>query len=89
MKRTAIIMIMTAILAIVSTGCGSQKQNVEPTVSGGTYQGSSQNRLASMAKYGDWRTLDAQPLEPGTERLVEDWAQYYLERPIRSLRLLD
>ena len=33
---------------------------------------------------GDWRTL-----EPGTERLVEDWAQYYLERPIRSLRLLD
>ena len=38
---------------------------------------------------GDWRTLDAQPLEPGTERLVEDWAQYYLERPIRSLRLLD
>ena len=50
-------MIMTAILAIVSTGCGSQKQNVEPTVSGGTYQGSSQNRLAAMAKYGDWRTL--------------------------------
>ena len=48
---------MTAILAIVSTGCGSQKQNVEPTISGGTYQGSSQNRLASMAKYGDWRTL--------------------------------
>lgn len=38
---------------------------------------------------GDWRTLDAQPLEPGAERLVEDWAQYYLERPIRSLRLLD
>ena len=37
----------------------------------------------------DRRTLDAQPLEPGAERLVEDWAQYYLERPIRSLRLLD
>ena len=44
---------------------------------------------ASAAVLPQRRTLDAQPLEPGTERLVEDWAQYYLERPIRSLRLLD
>lgn len=48
---------MMAVLAIAGTGCGSQKQNTEPAVSGGTYQGSSKDRLASIAKYGDWKTL--------------------------------
>ena len=38
---------------------------------------------------GDWSVLDAGTLEPSTERLVEEWGEYYLERPIRSLRLLD
>jgi DNA repair protein RecO (recombination protein O) len=38
---------------------------------------------------GDWSVLDATPLEASTEQLVEDWGEYYLERPIRSLRLID
>ncbi|KAB7785721.1 DNA repair protein RecO [Bifidobacterium cebidarum] len=38
---------------------------------------------------GDWTVLDGVPLQRVTEELVEDWAEYYLERPIRSLRLID
>ncbi|QOL34473.1 DNA repair protein RecO [Bifidobacterium lemurum] len=38
---------------------------------------------------GDWNVLEGGTLEPATERLVEEWGEYYLERPIRSLRLLD
>lgn len=38
---------------------------------------------------GDWSVLDTQPLQRVTQELVEDWAEYYLERPIRSLRLID
>ncbi|PWG64226.1 DNA repair protein RecO [Bifidobacterium callitrichidarum] len=38
---------------------------------------------------GDWSVLDAEPLEATAEQLVEDWGEYYLERPIRSLRLID
>ena len=42
---------------------------------------------------GDWETLDgSDPTDGaarGAERLVEQWAEYYLERPLRSLRLLD
>ena len=37
---------------------------------------------------GDWPALQgvAEPL-PETSRIVEDWAEYYLERPLRSLRI--
>lgn len=47
---------------------------------------------------GDWRVLDGgEPggdvpdggLDPQTRHIVEEWGAYYLERPIRSLRLLD
>lgn len=38
---------------------------------------------------GDWRVLDGGPLPSAAHRLVEEWSEYYLERPIRSLRLLD
>ena len=38
---------------------------------------------------GDWKALDGTRLDPCTSRAVEEWAQYYLERPIRSMRLLD
>ena len=38
---------------------------------------------------GDWTVLDAGELLPETRRLVEEWSEYYMERPIRSLRLLD
>ncbi|NEG54207.1 DNA repair protein RecO [Bifidobacterium platyrrhinorum] len=38
---------------------------------------------------GDWTELDGRELAPETSRLVEDWAEYYLERPLRSMRLLD
>ncbi|KAA8819878.1 DNA repair protein RecO [Bifidobacterium rousetti] len=38
---------------------------------------------------GDWSALDGVDLTPETEHLVEDWAEYYLERPLRSMRLLD
>ncbi|AKV56027.1 DNA repair protein RecO [Bifidobacterium actinocoloniiforme] len=37
---------------------------------------------------GDWASLANGPLDPLTDRLVEKWGEYYLERPIRSLRLL-
>lgn len=39
--------------------------------------------------HGDWTVLDAAPLERVVQELVEDWGEYYLERPIRSLRLID
>ena len=37
---------------------------------------------------GDWAALQGvtEPL-PETSRIVEDWAEYYLERPLRSLRV--
>ena len=38
---------------------------------------------------GDWGELDTAPLTAETRQLVEKWGEYYLERPIRSLRLLD
>ena len=38
---------------------------------------------------GDWDVLDAEALTGETRRLVEEWSEYYMERPIRSLRLLD
>ena len=38
---------------------------------------------------GDWSVLDNAPLERIVQELVEDWGEYYLERPIRSLRLID
>ena len=38
---------------------------------------------------GDWMILDAAPERPDTRKLVEEWGEYYMERPIRSLRLLD
>lgn len=39
---------------------------------------------------GDWPQLDMlQTPDPRCENIVREWAQYYLERPIRSLRLLD
>lgn len=38
---------------------------------------------------GDWSVLDNAPLECIVQELVEDWGEYYLERPIRSLRLID
>ncbi|NMN00129.1 DNA repair protein RecO [Bifidobacterium sp. DSM 109958] len=38
---------------------------------------------------GDWTVLDAAPLAAQSEHIVSDWGAYYLERPIRSLRLLD
>ncbi|MDF7664193.1 DNA repair protein RecO [Bifidobacterium sp. ESL0763] len=38
---------------------------------------------------GDWSVLDGEPLNAETRRLVEEWGEYYLERPIRSMRLLD
>lgn len=38
---------------------------------------------------GDWTELDGRELLPETTHLVEDWAEYYLERPLRSMRLLD
>lgn len=38
---------------------------------------------------GDWSALGGPPLTPLCEFLVEKWGEYYLERPIHSLRLLD
>ncbi|MDF7664630.1 DNA repair protein RecO [Bifidobacterium sp. ESL0745] len=38
---------------------------------------------------GDWNILDHAPLEAEIRRFVEEWGEYYLERPIRSLKLLD
>lgn len=38
---------------------------------------------------GDWNVLDRAPINPEIRRFVEEWGEYYLERPIRSLGLLD
>lgn len=38
---------------------------------------------------GSWLLLDAAALDAQSEHIVEEWGAYYLERPIRSLRLLD
>ena len=38
---------------------------------------------------GDWGELDGTALLPETRQMVEKWGEYYLERPIRSMRLLD
>lgn len=43
-------------------------------------------QLRALAS-GDWRALaGAEPRERVT-RIVEDWGEYYLERPIRSMRI--
>ncbi|RBP98588.1 DNA repair protein RecO [Bifidobacterium aemilianum] len=38
---------------------------------------------------GDWPILDRGALDATTRQIVEDWGEYYLERRIRSLHLLD
>lgn len=38
---------------------------------------------------GDWPELDGGELMGETRRMVEKWGEYYMERPIRSMRLLD
>ena len=38
---------------------------------------------------GDWGELDGTALLSETRQMVEKWGEYYLERPIRSMRLLD
>ncbi|KFJ08073.1 DNA repair protein RecO [Bifidobacterium tsurumiense] len=38
---------------------------------------------------GDWHVLDEAGAASKVCQLVEEWGEYYLERPIRSLRLLD
>jgi DNA repair protein RecO (recombination protein O) len=38
---------------------------------------------------GDWAVLDTVAERADTRKLVEEWGEYYMERPIRSLRLLD
>ncbi|PLS31619.1 DNA repair protein RecO [Bifidobacterium margollesii] len=51
-------------------------------------------RLRSLLS-GDWRALEDPTAGAATDRavivdrLIEEWAEYYLERPIRSARLLD
>lgn len=37
---------------------------------------------------GDWESLDQQDLSPQVREIVEEWSQYYLEKPIHSLRLI-
>lgn len=49
---------------------------------------------ATLARFralssGDWSKLDGKDSTPLCDSLVEKWGEYYLERPIRSLRLLD
>lgn len=45
------------------------------------------NQLRALV-LGDWQTLDQAPVNPNTIRTVQRWAQFYLERPIRSLDML-
>ena len=49
-------------------------------------------RLAALV-VGDWGELDGGPaaasIQRETHQIVEEWGEYYLERPIRSMRLLD
>ena len=49
-------------------------------------------RLSALVD-GDWGELDGVPaaasIQRETHQIVEEWGEYYLERPIRSMRLLD
>ena len=45
-------------------------------------------QIAALMR-GDWTVLDTDSLEPAAEQFVEDWGEYYLERPLRSLRLIE
>ena len=45
-------------------------------------------QLRALAE-GDWAVLDGAEPDPQAARAVEEWARYYLERPVRSMRLLD
>ena len=36
---------------------------------------------------GNWVAVDGRPISEGVERDVETWVEFYLERPIHSLRL--
>jgi DNA repair protein RecO (recombination protein O) len=49
-------------------------------------------RLSALVD-GDWGELDgvsaAASIQRETHQIVEEWGEYYLERPIRSMRLLD
>ena len=49
-------------------------------------------RLSALGD-GDWGELDGVPaaasIQRETHQIVEEWGEYYLERPIRSMRLLD
>ena len=49
-------------------------------------------RLSALVE-GDWGELDGVPvtqtIQRETHQMVEEWGEYYLERPIRSMRLLD
>ena len=55
----------------------------------GVARGSGTLRQLQALLDGDWTLLDGEPLGAQTEHIVADWGAYYLERPIRSLRLLD
>ncbi len=45
-------------------------------------------QLQSLA-HGNWASLGERPPLSHVTRIVADWGEYYLERPIRSLRLYD
>ena len=36
---------------------------------------------------GDWKVLDHSAVTPAVDHFVAQWAEFYLERPIHSLRL--
>lgn len=48
----------------------------------------SRRQLKALIR-GDWSVLDEAELNADVRAFVEEWGEYYLERPIRSLRLLD
>ncbi len=45
-------------------------------------------QLAALVN-GTWNVLDDIPLDSEVGDIVEEWSQYYIERPIRSMRLID
>lgn len=39
--------------------------------------------------HGDWEAIDGRPLLATAEHIVEDWGEYYLERPLRAMRMME
>lgn len=74
-------------LTYFSPAAGGMMCNVDHTPEAKSIDQVSAKQMQALLA-GNWNVLDNQEITNSTRQFVESWAQYYLERPIRSLRLL-